>query len=103
MRELARLFHHQDCIEKLSELILRAKYGVKSDALEIVALRGIGRVRASALFNSGFRSLEQLATADVTTLSKVPKIGKKIATEIKEQLGQSDNGDQTALETIAGQ
>ncbi|MDI6855601.1 MAG: helix-hairpin-helix domain-containing protein, partial [Candidatus Thermoplasmatota archaeon] len=85
MRELAKLFN-PSVMPRLSKLILRVRYGVKEELLELVALKGIGRVRARALFKAGFRNLKDLRKASVEELAKVEKIGLAVAKSIKEQI-----------------
>ncbi len=53
----------------------------------MVSLRGVGRVRARALFQRGYRSLRDLQKADAGELARIPAIGSGLAKRIKEQLG----------------
>ncbi|MCS7137238.1 MAG: DEAD/DEAH box helicase [Candidatus Caldarchaeum sp.] len=64
----------------------RLAYGVRAELLPLVSLKGVGRVRARNLYNSGYRSLEDLRKASVDQLAKVPTIGEKTAASIKSQL-----------------
>jgi helicase len=84
-RELAKLFNPK-VISKLGKLILRVRYGVKEELLELVALRGIGRVRARALFRAGLRDLKTLRIATLEKIASVEKIGLALAKSIKQQL-----------------
>ncbi len=68
--------------EKLSK---RLEYGVKEDALELVELEGIGRVRARTLIKAGIRSLEDIVSTPINKLASLPGIGLKLAKSIKEQ------------------
>ncbi len=43
-----------------NSLILRIKHGVKSELLELVQLRGIGRARARKLYSSGITGIKEL-------------------------------------------
>jgi helicase len=85
--ELAKLFGHKDLLNILFELRIRVKNGVKQELVHLVQLERVGRIRARMLFNSGFKSIDSLKSADISSLSKVPLIGKSIAKKIKEQLG----------------
>ncbi|MCK9307400.1 MAG: ATP-dependent DNA helicase [Methanoculleus sp.] len=82
-RQLAGLFapHLAGPIE---EMELRTKHGIKKELLPLIRLRGIGRVRARRLFNSGIGSLEALRAAGPEKVGKV--LGQGIAAQIFEQL-----------------
>jgi helicase len=62
------------------------KNGCKEELLNLIQLRGIGRVRARSLYKAGFATINRLRGVDVREISKVPNIGKKMAENIKEQL-----------------
>jgi helicase len=85
MRELGRLLKFSK-IGEIKRLETRVKHGIKAELLELVSLRGVGRVRARMLFRHGFKNLRDLKKADVEALAKVESIGPKIADSIKEQL-----------------
>jgi len=86
MRELARLFR-LDCVDEIDMLHRRIQDGIKEELLELVKLRGIGRVRARILFNAGFTDRSMLKEAKLETLGRLPKIGTKVAQNILDQLG----------------
>jgi helicase len=85
MSELARLFNqsHQKSIIKL---MLRITYGVTEELLDLVLLRGIGRVRARSLFKAGYTTRKSLHEASESQLARIPRIGSSLAKKIKEQL-----------------
>jgi helicase len=85
--ELAELFGHKDLLKPAYELQIRCAKGVKTELVPLVELEGIGRVRARALFNTGYSTLDHLKHASVTDLMNVPLIGPTIAKKIKEQVG----------------
>ncbi len=72
--------------EKLYRLSIRLEYGVKEDALELVSLEGIGRVRARTLIRSGIRSLKELAITPREKLLSLPGFGPRLVENIYEQL-----------------
>ena len=84
--ELARLFGRGSLLPMLEELRARVKAGVRPELLELVTLEGIGRARARALYQAGFRSLRDLREAPISALTKVPGIGPELAKSIKAQL-----------------
>ncbi len=85
MQELARIFNF-DVVPMLTKLIMRMRYGCRNELLNLVQLRGIGRVRARALYKAGFKSVNDLRKVNIETVARVPHIGKGIARNIKEQI-----------------
>ncbi len=70
-------------IKGLDRLVLRIRHGVKEELLELVELKGIGRVRARKLFRAGIRSKEDL----LRYRDRLPALlGKRIAKNVLEQL-----------------
>jgi len=71
----------------LRKLRDRVKHGVSEKLLPLVRLRGVGRVRAQVLYNSGFTSIARLKRAELRQLTALPLIGPRLAVTIKEQIG----------------
>ncbi len=86
MEELARLFNFK-AVPQLAKLRLRVKYGCREELLNLTKLKGIGRVRARQLYKHGFKSISMLKKAGIEAIASVPTIGKKIAENIKKQVG----------------
>ncbi|NPA97118.1 MAG: DEAD/DEAH box helicase [Crenarchaeota archaeon] len=78
---VAGLDDHSSRLERLAK---RVEYGVREDAIELVAIRGIGRARARVLINAGIRSVEQLASESVARIARLPLFGEKIARQVIE-------------------
>jgi helicase len=85
--ELADLFGHKDLSSFTRELQIRVAKGVKRELVQLVQLNGVGRGRARALFNAGYKTIDELKHASVTDLMNVPLIGPILAKKIKEQAG----------------
>ncbi|MBT8171684.1 DEAD/DEAH box helicase [Candidatus Bathyarchaeota archaeon] len=85
--ELASLFKHKDLLPYLSKLTVRIEKGVKPELLSLVTLKGIGRVRARILFNSGLKTVDDLKRVPLSRLNGLPLIGPILALKIKEQVG----------------
>jgi helicase len=85
--EIARIINKPSHIPSLRNLHSRLKYGVRPDLLELVSLRGIGRIRGRVLHNQGLRNLADLYHVPVDELARIPTIGRTIAESIKKQLG----------------
>lgn len=84
--EIGKVFGMMDVERPLSILRVRVLYGIKEELLQLVTLKGIGRIRARNLYNAGFRTLSDVRRASVKELEKVPSIGKAIAKDIKRQV-----------------
>ncbi|MEM2878629.1 MAG: ATP-dependent DNA helicase [Candidatus Hadarchaeales archaeon] len=87
--EIAGLFRCRSAITPLRNLRERVRHGVKEELLELVSLRGIGRVRGRSLYRAGYRSLKDIARASEEELAKVPYIGTEIARSIMKQTGRN--------------
>jgi helicase len=83
---------NKDAGDDLREMRSRIRYGIKTELLELVKLRGIGRVRARALYDRGYRTIEDLRTTSYDRLKQIPTIGEAVARSIKDQLGQAEKG-----------
>ncbi|MCX6354287.1 MAG: DEAD/DEAH box helicase [Candidatus Aureabacteria bacterium] len=85
-QQIAALCERKDLRPLLKDLQRRVLYGIKEELLDLVSLKGIGRVRARSLFRKGYKTIEDLRGATVKQLSKVPSIGPQIAENIKKQV-----------------
>jgi ATP-dependent DNA helicase len=61
----------RDLARTIDELSLRVRYGVRPELLDLVRLRGIGRVRGRALFAAGFEDREVLSSASMERITGV--------------------------------
>ena len=86
MGELAMDLGRADLASEVATLRTRVRYGVSEDLIDLVSVRGIGRVRARALYGSGVRDRAALAAMPVEKLASVDKIGRAVASSIKAQL-----------------
>jgi helicase len=84
--EVAKLLRREDLMPELYNLRTRIRYGVKEELLPLVALEGIGRVKARTLYNAGFTDVSTIAKASQAKLASVPKIGPTVAEKLKHQL-----------------
>ncbi len=82
--ELAQL-DGLECSRSIGHIAKRVEKGVSERLLDIAALRGIGRVRAIALFTHGFRTRRDISAATEDTLVVVPGIGRQLARSLIEQ------------------
>src|SRR3989475_621603 len=86
MGELGRIFNKKK-VRALTRLTIQVQYGIKEELLELISLRGVGRVRGRALFQRGFKTLKDLQKANPSDLARIPTIGPTLAMKIKEQVG----------------
>ncbi|MBE0517673.1 MAG: DEAD/DEAH box helicase [Thermoplasmata archaeon] len=89
MRRLSELFN-KDARRQCEEIVVRIKYGILPELLDLVHLRGLGRVRARALHARGIESIEDIRNTSYDRLKQIPTIGEAVARAIKDQLGQTD-------------
>ncbi|MCJ7455856.1 DEAD/DEAH box helicase [Candidatus Bathyarchaeota archaeon] len=85
--ELAELFGHKDLRKPLGQLRLRVEKGAMADLIPLLSLQGVGRARARALHNAGFKTIEDIRKASPSDLTAIPLIGTKLAKKIMEQAG----------------
>lgn len=85
--ELAKLLRYEEALTPLLNLSIRVENGVKEELLPLISLRGVGRVRARALFSAGFKTIDDLKRASPTELNRIPTIGPESIRSIKEQVG----------------
>jgi len=85
--ELSRILRMQRIIKELTKLRLRVKYGVKEELLPLLRLKNIGRARARKLFFNKIKDIGDVKKAELGTLIQI--LGRNIALDVKEQVGQS--------------
>ena len=86
LREIAKHVERADLLEELENLRRRIVYGIREELLELVKVKGIGRVRARVLFKHKIKTLDDLASIPVKKLSEIDKIGLTLADNIKSEL-----------------
>ena len=86
LRELSRLLGRMDLIKELDYLRQRIIYGIKEELIDLVKIKGIGRVRARKLYRNNIKTRQDLAAASVNQLAAIDKIGMTVANNIKSQL-----------------
>ena len=86
LRELSRLLGRIDLIKELDDLRQRIIYGIKEELIDLVKIKGIGRVRARRLYRNNIKTRQDLAATSVNQLAAIDKIGMTVANNIKSQL-----------------
>ena len=83
--QLAKLLELKGAKEA-AELEKRIHYGASPELMDLLDIRGIGRVRARKLYEADFRSSAELAGADPVKVAAL--LGPKIADRIFKQIGR---------------
>jgi len=89
-REFARMYEFSS-VSDVGNVIIRVHNGCKQELLNLISLKGIGRVRARSIFNEGFKTVNDLRNIPVERIANIKTIGKTIAVNIKNQIGESEN------------
>jgi len=89
-REFARMYNFS-YVSDVSNVIIRVRNGCKQELLNLISLKGIGRVRARAIFNEGFKTVNDLRRVPVERIANIKTIGKTIAVNIKDQIGENEH------------
>jgi len=84
--EISKLFRREDLLQEIHTLRRRVKYGINEELIPLISLEGIGRVRARALYNAGFKDIRSIGSASVEKLAGLQKIGTALAKKIKAQI-----------------
>jgi helicase len=99
-REFARMYNFSS-VSDITNLLIRVQHGCKEELLNLVTLKGIGRVRARALYREGFKTVNDLRNVPLERLAKIKMIGKAVASNIKQQIGENDRkGNKTLRGSI---
>lgn len=98
-RALAQMFARMHA-PPIGVLERRMRHGVKAELLPLVALRGIGRVRARRLYNNGLVSIESLRAAGVARVAPIlgAGIARQVFSQLEEQERSPEEGAQVRLD-----
>ncbi|MDW7726311.1 MAG: ATP-dependent DNA helicase [Candidatus Methanoperedens sp.] len=84
MAELGK-FLKMPSAKKAGELVRRLEYGASPELLELLLVKGIGRVRARKLYNAGYRDIERLKKSEPEDVAKI--VGTKTAMKVLKRIG----------------
>jgi helicase len=76
----------------IDDLSLRVRYGAGEELLDLVRLRGVGRVRARLLFRAGYPDRESLRQAPMDRIEQILR-SRKLAEMVLSQLRRRAPGD----------
>ena len=83
LREISKHIERPELLEEFDDLRKRIVYGIKDELLDLVRVKGIGRIRARILFKHNIKNLDDLAKIPINKLAEIDKIGLTIANNIK--------------------
>ncbi|MBU0467771.1 MAG: hypothetical protein KJ736_01760 [Candidatus Omnitrophica bacterium] len=83
---IAEMMNKKKLTFEIEALKTRVQYGIKEDLLDIIQLKGVGRVRARNMHNRGIKKLTDLRSFSQEKLAAIPAIGKALAKSILEQV-----------------
>ena len=86
LREISKQGKRADLLKEFDDLRKRIAYGISDELLDLVRVKGIGRVRARILFKHKIKNLNDLRKVPVNKLAEIDKIGSTIAAKIKVEL-----------------
>jgi len=86
LREISKHVERADLLEELDDLRKRIVYGIREELLDLVRVKGIGRVRARILYKHKIKNLDDLSKISTSKLAEIDKIGPTIADNIKSEL-----------------
>ena len=79
--EICRILGNLKMHKAFRDMSLRIRHGIKADLMNLIVLRGIGRVRARKLYNSGIKRRIDIKKSKLEKLEKI--LGKTVAKNIK--------------------
>jgi helicase len=83
----------------IDDLSLRVRYGVREELLDLVRLRGIGRVRARLLYRAGYADREALRQAPLDRIEQALH-SRKLAEMVASQLRRRTEGAPSRDDTV---
>ncbi len=83
--EITRLLRKRKLADWLNILSMRLKHGTPEEMLQLVSIRGVGRMRAKVLFEAGYKTVKDIAEATPRELERLPGIGRRLSEEIIDQ------------------
>ena len=86
LREISKHVERADLLDELADLRTRIVYGIQRELLDLVKVKGIGRIRSRILYKHGIKNLDDLVKIPVNKLAELDKIGPTIADNIKMEL-----------------
>ncbi len=80
----------------IDDLATRVRYGAREELLDLVRLRGIGRVRARLLYKAGYADRESLRQAPVDRIEQVLR-SRKLAEQVVSQLRRPEGAERVPV------
>ncbi len=83
LRRVAEFVNYEE-VGRISSLTLRMRHGVKEELLNLIEIKGVGRVRARKLYDRGIKTIDDVVKREDTVLKILGKrLGKRIVAAAK--------------------
>ncbi|WP_048187319.1 DEAD/DEAH box helicase [Methanococcus voltae] len=107
--ELSGAFEEYDSVKGLKTFIkriiedlqLRIEYGAKSDLVELLGVKNLGRVRARKLYDANIKTVADIGTNREFVIKTIGKIGYKVFDELKIPYGDLSIVDADKLKSTS--
>ena len=80
--EISQLLGYKDMAKQISAVHNRVINGIKQELLNLVQIPGIGRMRARALYDKGYKTKEILKETNPNEIMKISGFGKELVNNI---------------------
>ena len=84
--EIAKQIKRIDLLDEIRVVQTRIEYGIQEQLVDLVYIKGIGRVRARSLYNHNIKNIKDINLTTHANLARVSKIGQSIASNIKNEI-----------------
>lgn len=89
IEELSKILNKTEAVSTIRKLRIRVHYGIREELLQLVRLKGIGRVRARKLYSKGYKTVADLRKANPRDLALL--LGIATAENILKQISDSNS------------
>lgn len=91
--EISKLLGYEKIAAKITILHQRIIDGIKEELLNLVQIKGVGRVRARTLFDHGYKTVEDLKQAKPSEIIDLPGFGAELVKNIYIEIFGKQEGE----------
>ena len=84
LQELGLLLNHKNLLKDIRKTRLRVKYGISGELINLIKLKGIGRVKARRMYSSGIKTIGDIRKVPGESLKRL--LGSKTAEDVLKQI-----------------